>query len=449
MPEPTESAALLQNGAMYTRRIGLRRSDTLVFAGRKRGAFSLYFDDEPIYHFDLEGRWQRAFVGGAHFLKGLDGAVRTVDRTRETGPLALERRPLPFAEAADLDARARQVAIDLLDQLGSSQFDLIPPPPGIEPLDPSELRDLLERVLAWDASAWFAHRERFLATYGPPPYLPPDAHQAVILQATLGPTATFGSGRITPDGEGTYIRDPSEFAQHAREVATLLGRGILQLRDVFLGGSDVLRLPPDHLAECLKAIAQTFPLLPGARGRRPRDLPDDAPGLDGIATFLDRFEPPMFGVDDLLRLKGLGLTRVTLGIESGDPDLRAKFGKVWTDDNLQTIAADLDAAGIAVNLAILADPPGAASSGRHAEATAALVESLPLRPGAWVTLVAVGEPSPIQGLDPIAQWKAALGPARERLGIKVVPSRGRVFHSSFDLSPSHRWPRPSPPRRRV
>ena len=63
----TEAACLLEQGALYRRRIGLEpvaRAGEPIFAGFKPGAFSLYFGDAPIYHFDLEGRWQRAFVDG-------------------------------------------------------------------------------------------------------------------------------------------------------------------------------------------------------------------------------------------------------------------------------------------------------------------------------------------------------------------------------------------------
>src|SRR5262249_18476336 len=77
----TEAACLLQQGALYRKRIGLERAGDgggPIFAGLKHGAFSLYFGDAPIYHFDLEGRWQRIFADGIHYLKGLDVEVHAV-----------------------------------------------------------------------------------------------------------------------------------------------------------------------------------------------------------------------------------------------------------------------------------------------------------------------------------------------------------------------------------
>ena len=69
-PQPTEAACLLQGGALVLHRVGLLPSSDsadLLFAGFKKGAFSLYFGDQPIYHFDLEGRWQCAFIDGSHY----------------------------------------------------------------------------------------------------------------------------------------------------------------------------------------------------------------------------------------------------------------------------------------------------------------------------------------------------------------------------------------------
>src|SRR5215472_8756265 len=116
----TEAACLLETGALYQRRIGLQPSDgsvDLVFAGFKHGAFSLYLGDAPIYHFDLEGRWQRAFIAGIHYLKGLDAVVQAIDRVREGPNLVLKRRTLSYAEASDLDARMRSLALELLADL--------------------------------------------------------------------------------------------------------------------------------------------------------------------------------------------------------------------------------------------------------------------------------------------------------------------------------------------
>ena len=82
--QQTEAACLLQSGALYHHRIGLQpEQGDFVFAGFKQGAFSLYFGDSPIFHFDLEGRWQRAYIRDRHYLKRLDASIHEINRVRE------------------------------------------------------------------------------------------------------------------------------------------------------------------------------------------------------------------------------------------------------------------------------------------------------------------------------------------------------------------------------
>ncbi|MBV8317957.1 MAG: hypothetical protein JOZ53_23685, partial [Planctomycetaceae bacterium] len=120
MGHQTEAACLLESGALYARRVLLRpASGDPIFVGFKSAAFSLYFGDAPIYHFDLEGRWQRAFVDGTHYLKGLDTTIQAIDRVREGENLVLRRRTLGSAEAGDLDDRVRSAAQGVLEALGS------------------------------------------------------------------------------------------------------------------------------------------------------------------------------------------------------------------------------------------------------------------------------------------------------------------------------------------
>ena len=97
-----------------------------MFVGFKKGAFSIYFGDAPIYHFDLEGRWQRAYIEPTHYLKSLDTTVQAIDRVREGANLVLRRRTLGEDEAAGLDLQVRGIALGLMGELDSARD----PPPG-------------------------------------------------------------------------------------------------------------------------------------------------------------------------------------------------------------------------------------------------------------------------------------------------------------------------------
>src|SRR4051794_41126248 len=114
MAHETEAACLLRTGNQYARRLGLRTgSGDVVFLGFKRGGFSIYFGDGPIFHFDLEGRWQRAYWEGTHYRKALDGTIDAIERPREAGNMVLRRRTLDFAEMTNLDESIREMVLDL------------------------------------------------------------------------------------------------------------------------------------------------------------------------------------------------------------------------------------------------------------------------------------------------------------------------------------------------
>lgn len=269
----TEAACLLRTGALYTRRIGLKSSGDLIFAGVKRGAFSLYFGNSPIFHFDLEGRWQRAFFDGVHYRKSLDNTIDALDRVREDGAMVIKRRTLGFAEVCDLDERIRQVALELREQLGIETCGVQPPPAEVETLTRDELASLLERIATWDAGAWFAHREKYLAAYGPQPIaLPPDAQNAIVLQAT---------------GKDGFFRTPREFENHVQAVLKLLGRRAIAASNIFLADGFVLARPLDDLLAYITTINKSFAFVDGKTAKRPKDRPFDAPELSGIELLCD------------------------------------------------------------------------------------------------------------------------------------------------------------------
>jgi len=239
----TEAECLLEQGALYGKRVGLRGEDQpMVFAGFKQGVFSLYFGDAPIFHFDLDGRWQHAFLRGRHYLKGLDASIHEIDRVREGPNLILKRRFLDEGEAARLDEEVRGAATALLESLGDSTPRREHPPKGkAKAIADDELRAVLNQIGAWSASAWDDVRVRYRGAYGPLPFTPPDCQKAVIVQATVGTPngRSFGGG---PAHEHS-VRGLSEFERHVQDVAALAGRRLLQTKGVFLAGADVLRRP--------------------------------------------------------------------------------------------------------------------------------------------------------------------------------------------------------------
>lgn len=401
MAEQTEAACLIDAGAMYKRRAGLRAPDgRVVFAGFKPGAFALFDDDAPFYHFDRDGRWQRALVDGIHYLKGLDGRAIALDRTREGAHTRLHRRTLSFAEVNDLDAAIRSAAIDLIADVCGGRRRLIAPSRADQTLDADDLLEMLERIGRWDSAAWFRHRERYLDTYGPLPILPPDAQQSAVFQATMGhpgPRA-FGGG----PAETHHVLDPDEFADHVEKVLALLGRRREQAATAFLAGADFLRQDRAWVLACLDRVRDRL-------ARRPAD----ATAWKGAMTFLDDFPTGWMDAEFAQGLVDHGLIRLVLGIESEDR-------RTWDDQALiDGLNHRPDRLALSVLTLARADDPAEAL-----DATAGLLRQPTWKAGDSVFVLDASEIDPdLPAIAPdrfdqrVAALKAALADRR----VKVLP----------------------------
>ncbi|CAN5901450.1 hypothetical protein BH23PLA1_BH23PLA1_21190 [soil metagenome] len=386
MSELSEAEGLLRSGALYSQRVGLRRPDgEWILVGFKHGAFSIYFGDAPFFHFDLDGRWQRAFIAGTHYLKGLDTAVEAIERVREGSNLILHRRALSYAEASDLDASVRSIALDLITEIHSGGLEVIEPPEPTRTLTPEPLLDVLERISRWDAAAWFSQREQYLSTYGPWSFLPPDSQPAAVLQATLG----HADGRAFSGAMPTEhdVRTSEEFQEHVKGVARLLGARIVQCRSLSLAGPDILRRPIGELETALDLASKVFPIAQGPPRQRLSERPIDEPILNGIHAFLDDFSPPLPDRADWVRLRARHLHRVCLGIESGAEEVRALYGSTWAEDFLFTLVADLNAAGIGKSFVVPVGAGGVEHRDRHEDRTVEQFEAIDLGPGDLIYLI--------------------------------------------------------------
>jgi hypothetical protein len=435
----TEAACLVENGAQYSRRVGLQHSTAdpePIFAGFRAGAFSLFFADSPFYHFDLDGRLQRAVDEGTHFVKGLDGSVQVVERVREGQNLVLRRHILTDAEADDFDEQVRSRVCDLMARLDAGRLERVEPPAAkATPLAQDDLHEFLERIIGWNSAAWVAQRARYLAAYGsaPLPFLPPECQNAVLLEATRGHAggAAFG-GRAASE---PYVRPCDEFGHHAALVAGLWGRRLAQSRFVFLAGSDVLRQPVECVAAYLEVIKGAFPIATAVSPEDARPATSEQAGhqLEGVQAFLDDFRPGIPDRSGWNELQGCGLVRVSLGIESGDSEVRALYGKHYSQGDVAAAIRDIKSAGIGVSLLTLVGAGGVERAAAHVSETARLFEALAVGPGDFVFLLDEREiRDPCRDVDDLAlldhrAWlteqarlKEALAPLKKR-GVKVLP----------------------------
>ena len=83
--------------------------------------------------------------------------------------------------------------------------------------------------------------------------------------------------------------------------------------------------------------------------------------------------------------------RVSVGVESGCPEVRSLYGKHWVNGDLIELAAVLKDAGIGVSPIVLIGAGGSENEERHVSETLDLINALELGAGDVVSLVDAGE----------------------------------------------------------
>jgi hypothetical protein len=224
------------------------------------------------------------------------------------------------------------------------------------------------------------------------------------LQATLGHATGVAFGGAP--ASKAYTRSATEFGQHILDVVRLWGRRLLQSRILFLAGTDVLHKPVAEVAGYLTTIGSTFLIEPRKPATPPaRDEVVETPRFDGVHVFIENFDlarPDRAGWHELAKR---GIVRVSLGVESGDSEIRSYYYKRWDNHELRAAVADIKATELGVSLLTLIGAGGVEQAERHREQTVRLIESLELGAGDFVFLLDASEIS---------------GPASRRESFSVV-----------------------------
>ena len=282
----TEAACLLEQGALLP---PADRPQTAWDRGRSdfrrvqaRGIFPLFWRCAD-FHFDLEGRWQRAFLENIHYLKGLDATIHAIDRVREGPNLVLKRRTLRRPRPPTSTPRVRSTALELIAGLDAGSLGRIESTsPQAQPLGSDDLRAFLERIGSWDSAAWLAHRERYVRTYGPLPFLPPECQNAVVLQATLGHATGVGFAGARRRTGHRHARSPSLTATHTTWPRSGAGGSCKAITCSWREATCFIN-PSRRSRPVTNAIGQTFPIEPRTR-EAPRIAPDDQTSLVSTAS---------------------------------------------------------------------------------------------------------------------------------------------------------------------
>ncbi|NCC33830.1 MAG: radical SAM protein, partial [Chloroflexia bacterium] len=226
----------------------------------------------------------------------------------------------------------------------------------------------LERALTWDVERLEAERDRFQAIYKPISILPPDQYLALVLQAAEGCSWNRCSFCTFYRDRKFRIKTPTAFRAHVQEVKAFIGKGIRMRKSLFLGDANALIIPQARLRELLKVVHEEFDV-----GR--------ACGLKGLYAFLDIFGAEQKTVADYRELREAQVSRIYLGLESGDAEVFRLLNKPGSPMACVEAVRTIKAAGINVGIILLAGAGGARLAQQHVAHSLAALAAMGLGAG--------------------------------------------------------------------
>ncbi|GLV47764.1 amino acid ABC transporter substrate-binding protein [Thermus sp. LT1-2-5] len=285
---------------------------------------------DRVLSFDREGRLYHYFRRGMTYKRALDGSLhlryregrRRRQRLAPEEALGVYREALALAEAHLQDGERRR------------------------------------EVLRWTPEALLDPRPYREAYPWPISILPPDAYLAVVLQATTGCTWNRCTFCSFYQDRPFQKRSPEAFAEHVERVRALLGKGVLLRRGVFLADGNALALS-EPLLPLLEIVGKAFPGEP-------------------VLGFLDLFTGLKKEASWWERLRGLGLRRVYLGLETGHAPLLALLGKPGHPKEALALVGALKRAGLSVGVILMVGAGGRPFAQAHFRDSLALLAELPL-----------------------------------------------------------------------
>ena len=309
----------------------------------------LSVDDTLVSSWDLAGRPYALVRETGTYRRGLDG--RLLWKREGTAEAPRVRQRLSADEGAPVVEASREEAGQALAALSSR---------GAHQDDGAI--DRLRQIIAMDAAALRQDSERFLAASGPVGILPPDQYLALVVRVTEGCSwnaCAFCS--LYRDVPFRWKR-PDELVAHVAALRAYFGRSIALRRSVFLGDANALCLGHDRLLPLVEAVSREFPGGP-------------------LFSFVDAWTGQRKSVAEWRAYAALGLRRVYVGLETGDPRLLAWLEKPGSPQDAVDLVGALHEAGVAAGVIALLGAGGERFAEAHAARTAEVLTAMRLGPG--------------------------------------------------------------------
>ncbi len=367
-----------------------------------------------VYTYDATGRPWTFLLEGRVYRRALNGSMLV--KWREPGG-PRQRLRLPPEEARREEARAREYVAAWVQALRTGRARTRTPLPH-------RVWELLERILAFDEARSREDAARYLQVYKPIGILPPDQYLSVVVQVTEGcsfNTCTFCTFyRDRP----FRIKTPEALARHIQAVRDYLGEGLFLRRHLFLGDANALVVPMPRLLPLLEEVRRGFP----------------EERFQEMYAFLDGFSGEKKSPEDYARLRALGLQRVYIGLESGDPDLLRFLRKPGTPQDAVHAVRAMKAGGLAVGVIVLLGAGGHRYAQGHVQHTVEVLRAMNLERGDLLYFSElVVTPEMPYARDALREGIRALTPEEQKAQMEAIlkglayPKGGGPHVSKYDI----------------
>lgn len=328
--------------------------------------------DDTVSSYDLLGRPYVLVRDGLTWRRALDG--RFLVKGRDTATGARLRQRVSAESGAPTVAAAVAEAVAVARALESE-------PSAAPAQDVAQALTRLGAIATMDAAALEADVARYRRAYaGGVGILPPDQYLSLVVQVTEGCSwnaCTFCDFyRHTP----FRVKSPEALDAHLADLHGFFGASGALRRTLFLGDANALCVGHERLLPLLERVMTAFPVAPQQlRGADLRHWLAARPERKAsLASFVDVYTGARKGVAEFREYARLGLRRVYVGLESGDPDLLSWLDKPGTGEQALELVSTLHEAGIAVGIIVLVGAGGERFFETHAARTAELLRRLGL-----------------------------------------------------------------------
>ena len=191
--------------------------------------------------------------------------------------------------------------------------------------------------------------------YDFPPFRPPSEANSLLLRVTRGcpwNRCTFCS---MYKGMKFEIRELEEVLGDIESARDLYGD---KIQTVFVGDSNSLVVKTDMLVKILEALRSSFP------------------HIKRVTSYARSKTIAKKPLEDLVRIREAGLTRLHVGLETGDPNLLKEIEKGATPEEMVVAGRKAKEAGFEYSLYVLLGIGGEGKWEQHAKGTAEVLNQI-------------------------------------------------------------------------